>query len=141
MPRQSKAALRRSAAAKKGWQTRRHNERSAAAKKGWRTRRRSAKRKRKQREVTPPPVPRGNVEFMVFIDYRRKKRGFAADLVIVAPATTTVTELADMARKMLSRGKKFLANVIEGAFSEVTLGDPTNRKPSVKVRSFQRYKP
>lgn len=57
MPRKSKEFLRRSAAAKKGWQTRERKarERSERAKRGWETRR---KNEHKEREVTPAPGPK-----------------------------------------------------------------------------------
>lgn len=50
MARKSKEAQKRSAAAKKGWETRLANKRSAAARKGWETR-------RARIEPTKPPAP------------------------------------------------------------------------------------
>lgn len=56
MPRKSKKAAARSAAARKGWETRRANARRRAALKGWVTRRANANRARDQKGK-PEPRP------------------------------------------------------------------------------------
>jgi hypothetical protein len=59
MPRKSKAFLKRAAAARKGWRTRRaeFKKRSEAAKKGHRTRKRNAKKRKQVPSPPPPPSP------------------------------------------------------------------------------------
>lgn len=49
MARKTKEQQKRSAAARKGWQTRAHNKRAAAARKGWET--------RKAKGESPKPAP------------------------------------------------------------------------------------
>lgn len=95
----------------------------------------------KEREPKPGPRPGpGNVEWLISVDYNQGKRKFRADFVIVAPASATPTELADQARLQLPSGKRFLANWVEGVFANVSMGQPTNRQPSTRLRSFQRRK-
>ena len=70
MPRKSKALLRRSAAAKKGWRTRRAREqkRSAAAKKGAATRARRKAAQPKHKIVPAPDLP-----VIIRVQYKNQK--------------------------------------------------------------------
>jgi hypothetical protein len=79
-------------------------------------------------------------EFLITLDYKNRKRGFHADLLITAPVDSTPTDLADYARKHLPSGKSFLANWIEGSYSKISKGDFVDRKPSLTLRAFRKRK-
>lgn len=137
-------------AAAKGWITRRRKarERSEAAKRGWVTRRkneraRERKKKRARRPtVAPSKLSLGLREWLVFISYKKRRRGFHADLLMGSDdgdVNNIAPILAEQARRQLPAGLTFLANWIEGGYAMIAKGKPTNRR-FTKVRAFQRYK-
>lgn len=131
---------KRSAAAKKGWSTRRKNfrKRSLASKKGWATRKKNElKKKTKKKKEREPEYQ----EFIVTIDYKHKRKGLFADLYVIAKAGSDATMIADLVRhKLMHTSKTFLANFIEGGFTEIVQGKKTNSPPMVKIRQFKRIK-
>ena len=100
----------------------------------------SRKPKKPARRPRPvlPHKPK-NVEWLVTISYHRKRRrSFEADLLIIAPLDATPGDLAEIAREHLPAKYTFLANWIEGGYSDIAMGKPTNQPISVRVRSFRR---
>jgi hypothetical protein len=117
-------------------------QRSLAAKKGWQKRRQKQRQSPLAALASVATFQPSNVhrEFLVVISYKKKRRGFRADLYIVADFSATPTELADQARRQLPEGKSFLANWIEGSYAEIVKGQPTGAPKQTRIRSFQRYK-
>ena len=79
MPKKSKSSIKaRSAAARRGWETRRRNERAAAAKRGWETR-----RKNEQQRKTKAKAAK---EIQSIDDWNALNFGETEDIEIVANA-------------------------------------------------------
>lgn len=130
MPRKRSSAKRTRTGAKV---TRRKNERA---------RERKRKRKKPTVRLVKPTVRLGLVEWLVFISYKKRPRGFHADLLMGSDdgdVNNIAPILAEQARRQLPAGLTFLANWIEGGYAMIAKGKPTNRR-FTKVRAFQRYK-
>lgn len=136
MPKRSKAALARSHAARKGWETRARNARSLAAKKGWKTR--EANRKKGSKSVSPgvPRRPKQRkpsdkvIQHLVSIDLKpaRGKSYGKRDFLVPAQRGASFTTLRKITQETLSGPERQLLQFFKKDNVTISEGSPTRAR-------------
>lgn len=135
MPRKSKAALARSAAARKGWLTRRAQTRarSLAAKKGWRKRHgkiRPIRKRVPRRASRRTDRDSENIGHLVSINLKpgRGKSYGKRDFIVPAPRGASFTTLKKIAQETLTGPERQLLQFFKKDNVTISEGPPTRAR-------------
>lgn len=136
MPKRSKAALARSRAAKKGWETRVRNARSLAAKKGWKTR--EAKNRKRSKGVSrriqgrqkPQQADRKVIQYLVSLDLKPSRgRSYGKrDFLVPATRGASFTRLKQIAQETLTGPERQLLQFFKKDNVTISEGPPTRAR-------------
>jgi hypothetical protein len=122
MPRRSNAFLKRSAAAKRGWATRRRHERAA-------------RRQRAQRAQRPQRL----IQHLVTVTVKTRRNGrvrqFSRDLLIPAPKGTSVRGLFAIAENTVKAKERYAVDWYHTKGRKITVAEgPPTRAKKAKLR-------